>query len=253
MWFTLPAHTPLYRVTRAEDTWDDALAGIGAFFGDGGRYSTSGQPTVYTSEDPLAALTEFAWHLGLSYCAALGDHRSPVNYPLSETAKLWRFELNTPITLADLTHPSAAHHLGFPAHLPYNPHPDQYHASQAVATRLRAHRHPRPEGLLAPSVRTPGIGTYTPKQVVLFVLPAPAVVPQPLAGRTTPLDQWDIELEFGTAGTHQSVAATDPHVAWASPWVRFSGTNRIPRLRPRSIASLPLGVWLTLDVRYTQH
>ncbi len=253
MWFTLPAHTPLYRVSRTRDTWADVLAGNGAFFSPGGRYGTSGQPTAYTSEDPLVALTEFGWHLGLSYCVALGGHQPPP-YPLSETAKLWRFHLTTPVTLADLTNPAAAHQFGFPAHLPYNPHPNQYHAAQAVATRLRAHPNPRPEGLLAPSVRTPAATGYDPRQVVLFALPAPAVVPLALAGRTALLDQWDIELEFGTAGTHQSVGPTDPLVGWSAPWVRLSGANAVPKFTPRP-GSKPFttGTWFKLDVRYTQH
>ncbi|MCU0704552.1 MAG: RES family NAD+ phosphorylase [Fimbriiglobus sp.] len=254
MWTTLPAAAPLYRVTRTEDTWDDVLLGAGAFHGDGGRYSLSGQPTVYASEDPLVALTEFGWHAGLTLSETLGGHTPTLNYPLLTSAKLWRFHLNTAVALADLTSPVAALQLGFPAHLPYNPHPHLYYSTRTIATKLRAHKNPRPEGLLAPSVRTPVSGPYSPKQVVLFVLPAPTVVSHSLAQRATLLDQWDVEMEFGTAGTHASVMVADPLIAWSAPWVRLSGSNPVPKFKTRP-GSKPLstGSWFTLDVRYTQH
>lgn len=254
MWTTLPDSAPLYRVTRTEDTWDDVLLGAGAFHGDGGRYSLSGQPTVYAREDPLVALTEFGWHAGLTLYETLGGYTPALTYPLLTSAKLWQFHLSTAVLLADLTSPVAALQLGFPAHLPYNPHPHLYHSSRGIATKLWAHKKPRPEGLFAPSVRTPVVNGYSPKQVVLFALPAPTVVPQSLAQRATLLDQWEIELEFGTASTSQSVGPTDPHVAWATPWVRLSGTHPVPRFpaRPRS-KQFPVGTWFTLNVQYTQH
>ena len=55
MWFTLPKQTPLYRVSRAEESWDGLLKGTGAFYADGGRYNITGQPTVYASQDPTVA------------------------------------------------------------------------------------------------------------------------------------------------------------------------------------------------------
>lgn len=254
MRLALPANTTLYRMTRTSDTWDDVLAGTGAFYTVGGRYNTAGQPTVYASEDPLVALTEYGWHAALPFWDTLGAYNSTSIYPLATSAKLWRFELNTAVHLVDLTSPAAAQQLGFPAHLPWNPHYERYHASQAVATRLRAHTNPRPEGLLAPSVRTSLSGASSPRQVVLFVLPAPNVEPLSLTQRATLIDQWDIELEFGTAGTHQSVTVADPHVAWSAPWVRLSGTNPVPRFPPRPKSKpLPTGTWFTLDIRYTQH
>jgi RES domain len=262
MWYTLPAGTPLYRVTRTEDTWADVLAGYGAFFlRNGGRYHTAGQPTVYASEDPLAALTEFGWHAGLTFCDDLGNHASTLPYPVSTRAKLWQFDLTTQVVLADLTSAATVQQIAltlnqpFPVQLPWNPHPDRYHASQAIATRLRANANPRPEGLLAPSVRTAVAGAHHPRQVVLFVLPvAQNLAQQTLAQRANLLDQWDIDLEFGTAGTHLSVGPTDPLVAWSAPWVRLSGANAVPKFIPRP-GSKPLttGTWFALDVRYTQH
>lgn len=259
MWYTLPARTPLYRASRANDTWDDVLQGYGSFFTSGGRYNVTHQQTVYATQDPLVALTEFGWHSALKRCEGLGD-RVALAYPFAAAGKLWRFELATPITLVDVTHAGCVHQFGYPAHAVHNPHPDRYRVCQHVADQLRQWANPpapntRPEGLVAPSIRTPSRAGYIPRQVVLFVMPAPAVVPQSLQSRGTLLDSRDIELEFLTAVHNQPVAAVDPMIAWRSPRCRLSGSsNPVPRcpIRPRS-RSVATSTWLPLDIQYSPH
>ena len=256
MWHTLAAHTPLYRATWSNDTWADVLQGYGAYFSSGGRYNTTHQPTIYASPDPLAALAEYGWHLVLNRCKDLGEGIA-LAYPFATVGKLWRFEFTTPVSLVDVADPTCAHQFGYPAHAAYNPHPERYRACRQVADQLRAfvnvpQPHTRPEGLLAPSLRTPGAGRYLPQQVILFVTPAPAVVPQTLQTRGSLLDAWDIEMEFLTVG-RQPVTVLDPRVAWRLPRYRLSGSaNPLPRFksRPRS-QTLPLNTWHSLDIQYS--
>jgi RES domain len=257
MWFTLPANRPLYRASRRSDTWADILQGFGAFYSSGGRYNITHQATVYTGEDPLAALAEFGWHAALNYCVELGKN-VVIPYPVSSIGKLWRFEFTTPLSLVDVTHPACAHQFGYPAHAPYNPHPDQYQQCQHVANQLRLLAHPpaphvRPEGLIAPSLRARGPTGYAPLQIVLFVMPTP-IVPQTLSARGVLLDAWDIELEFLTA-SRNSVAATDARIAWQSPQYRLSGgAAPVPKypVRPKSKA-IALNTWHTLNIQYSPH
>ena len=242
MWNVLPAQTPLYRASRVTDTWQEVLLGLGSFYSSGGRYNTTHQPTIYTSEDPLAALAEFGWHAALKRCEDLGNEVAP-SYPVSALGKLWRFEFTTPIPLVDITHPTCVHHFGYPAYTAGNPHPDRYQLCQRVANRLRAWAHPpaphtRPEGLIAPSLRTPGSTGYAARQIVLFAMPAP-VVPKTLQDRGTLLDSWDVELEFLNAHTREPTTAVDPVVAWLSPRYKLlGGTGPVPKFpdRPRSKA-----------------
>jgi RES domain-containing protein len=258
MWIELPAQTPLYRASRAGDSWANVLQGYGAFFSAGGRYNRVDQQTIYTSRDVRAALAEFAWHAGLNFSTALGK-ADDLNYPLKTTGKLWRFQFTTPITLVDITAAACAHHFGFPAHAAFNPHPDRYERCQLIADRLRNWVKPpppnqRPEGLEAPSIRTSPAGAYSPRQIVLFVRPSPEVVPESLEARATLLADWDIELEF-TTPTGQAVSAIDQLVGWLTPRFRLSGNpNSVPKcpLRPGGKA-IPVGKWHPLDIRYSPH
>ena len=255
MWPTLAANTPLYRVTRIDDDWADVPLGKGAFFSVGGRYNTAGQPTIYASEDPLVALTEYAWHNSLALTETLGGLHPQITYPLTASAKLWRFQFNTAIILADLTSQLASQQLGFPAHMPWNPHPKQYAASQAVATRLWSHQQPRPEGLLAPSIRMPVASAYQPMQVVLFALPTLPGVPKTLAERAILLDNWEVELEMATLVNSSPVTQIDSHIAWSKPWCRLTGTTAVvPKFagRPRG-SPLAVNTWFTLDVCYSPY
>jgi len=258
MWNTLPAHTPLYRASWLNDTWEDVLQGYGSFFTDGGRYNMTHQQTIYAAQDPLVALTEFGWHAGLKLCEDLGNG-VPLAYPLTATGKLWQFVINTPLTLVDVTHPACAHRFNYAAHAAYNPHPDRYRSCRDVANQLRQWAHPpaphtRPEGLLAPSIRTSGPANYTAQQVVLFVMPAPAVVPVSLQSRGGLIDSWGVALEFLT-DTGQPVTSIAPVVGWRNPRFRLSGSqNAVPRcpVRPRS-RSLPVNNWQSLDIQYTPY
>lgn len=260
MWHLLPANTTLYRVTRAQDTWADVLQGLGSFYNHGGRYNRVGQQTVYATPDPLVALCEFAWHSALKHTQQLGDRKSVI-YPCTDNGKLWQFQLATPITLVDLTNPAAANRLAFPAHAPTNPHPERYAHCQHIADQVRvmtgsSGSQTRPEGVYAPSLRTPATATKS-MQVVLFYMPTP-VVPQTLQSRGLPISDWNIELEFLTASNRQPVTPTDLHIAWNRPQFRLSGSaNSVPKYRsPSSRArtgTISNNVWHPIDIHYCPH
>ena len=203
-------------------------------------------------------MNEWGWHVGLGYWSEMGDRRT-LAYPLTRIGKLWQFSFNTDISLIDVASPAASQHFGYPSHAPFNPHADRYTATQHLATSVSAYHNPNMpqvhhEGILAPSVRTiPRFG-YTPTQIVLFAAPPLQGLPVPLAQRAVLLTQWDVELEFCTPGSDQSVTANDAHIAWASPWVRLSGPMPVPRFTGRSgSTALAVNNWFTLDVRHTQH
>ena len=138
MKYHISPNIPIYRVTRIEDKWADVLKGIGSFFGSEGRYHVASQETVYAADDPLVALTEFAWHQGRKYCKDLAKS-VPLNYPLVATAKLWNFQFSSPLSLIDLTDPSSALTFAYTPQAISNPLPDQYHECQRIATLVRNH------------------------------------------------------------------------------------------------------------------
>jgi len=267
MWLTLPAKTPLYRVTREHESWDDVLRGLGAVYNEGGRYNVTFQHTVYASEDPIVALTEFGWHLSLAKFVDIGLS-NPFTYPLVETAKLWRFRLDSDTQLIDICSAQAAQYFGYPAQLPYNCDPNHHprkdgkrlrSASQQLADDVRTFTHPpkpfhRPEGLQAPSVRTPPLPKYLPRQVVLFVIPAHGSSPKTIQDRAEKLDDWRIEYEFLAAGG-RAASSSDPLVAWMAPRFKLTGnTNPLPKYlgRPRG-KQYPAHKWHTLDIRYSPY
>ncbi len=254
MWHSLPANTPLYRASRAEDSWESVLRGNGAFYTSGGRYNVAGQATVYASPDPLVALCEFAWHAIGTVTRTLSgaDKRTA---PLTTTGQLWQFSFGKELILADVTHPRAGHEIGFASHVPWNPHSVSYPACQEFANALRIHRVRRPEGLLAPSVRTPSVGDYRPQQVVLFVLNAPDVVPESLEQRGNLLNRWSVEYEFLSADTDSPANVSDLHVAWSRPRVRLGeNAKAVPKYVPRPKAKpFASNKWHALDIQYSPY
>jgi hypothetical protein len=154
--------------------------------------------------------------------------------------------------LADLTDPRAGHQFGHPSHLPWNPHAVSYPACQAIATGLRRHATPRPEGVLAPSVRTPAVLAYRPCQIALFVLNAPEIVTRSLTERAALFDQWNVEIEFVSVTRQETVSVSDQEVAWSVPRVKLSGNSKsVPRYAPRSTSkSIPVDKWQPLRIQY---
>jgi hypothetical protein len=257
MWHTLPAGTALYRITRHVEPWENVLLGLGSFFGSKGRFSRAEQATVYSSPDPVVALSEFAWHAALRYTELLG-RGADLTYPLLNMARLWRFRFDSPVTLVDATTQAAAHRFGHPIHAVVNPHPGEYESCQRLADSIREwvsppHPHPRPEGLLAPSVRTRAQAGVRTTQVVLFVRP-PGVMERTLAERAELLGQWEVELEFLSAEADSSISSRlEPLVAWMAPRYRLSGeTSSVPRFSgPPSRRPIPCAEWQQLKLQYS--
>ncbi|MCI0462246.1 MAG: RES family NAD+ phosphorylase [Gemmataceae bacterium] len=176
MYHPIGQGTPLYRVTSLSEAWPNPLLGLGAYFTQGGRYNRPQQQTVYTSDDPLVAITEAAFYQALNWHRRLALHRFlPVAYPLESEHWLWCFTLDPAPPVIDLLHANAQHAFPHPPHLLLTPS-QQYEGTQGLADHIRAYlppdgsAHPRPEGLRAPSVRTPHRGTFQPAQFVLFVM-----------------------------------------------------------------------------------
>ena len=59
---TIPEGTWLYRVTRREVLWREILLGHRAYYRNGARYNSIHQPAVYTTPDPIVAITEQAYY-----------------------------------------------------------------------------------------------------------------------------------------------------------------------------------------------
>lgn len=139
-----------------------------------------------------------------------------------------------------------------------------YSATRLIADRVRAHPS-RPEGLLAPSVRTPPVGTFQPAQLVLDPFPASAGLPRPLAARAVLHAQLLLTLEFldPAAGAPAAASASSARIDWARP--RFRLDPIVTRGRPRPApaggtippaagrpggAAIVLGAWQPVDIKY---
>jgi RES domain-containing protein len=105
MYHPVHASTLLYRWTSTPNTvWPDPVKGLGAYYAaspDAGRYHGPGTPTVYCSEDPLAAITEGAYYQALKWQRqlALG---TPLHYPLVSRHGLWVVQIDPPPVFLDL-------------------------------------------------------------------------------------------------------------------------------------------------------
>lgn len=254
MWTTLPANTSVFRMTRMQDTWDSVLAGLGSYFGRSGRYHVVNQATVYASEDPRVALSEWAWHQALSRCELLGLGKA-LNYPLMEKGQLWEFQFSTPIPLIDVSHPLTIQKYGYPAHVPTNPHSHEYTATQQLANQIRAAggNLPRPEGLRAVSLRTVRTAHSVPEQLVFFVNPAPQVVPKTLHQRARQFANWNVELEFTTAHGRSHVSPLDRDLKWSNPQFRVTGLKPIPTTKGFGNQAIRRNVWHPLPLQYSPY
>jgi hypothetical protein len=231
--------TPLYRVTRPDETWPEVVMGLGAYFTTGGRYNRPHQPTVYAADDPWVALTEGAFYQALRLQKTLADSSVvPVRYPLTSLCKLWRFVIDPPPPLIDLEHPDALRRFSYAPHMLFNPS-REYRATRDLADEVRAYlppdgsADPRPEGLKAPSVRAPRRGTWQPYQYALFVMRPSVQRPYEERGRL--LDEWELTYEFQEPPPRRAVTFTSARIDWVKPRFRLGGpsTAAIPAFAGR--------------------
>jgi RES domain-containing protein len=258
MFHLLPAGTRLYRVTDIGRAWQDVVSGVGSYFTAGGRYNRVQQRTVYAATDALVSLAESAAHVALDrWQPRIG--RGPLSVqpalpapvpPLVSEHWLWCFTVNAAVQLVDLEDPAALATFRHRLYELLNPS-QAYRTTAALADAVRLHPHPHVpnalvDGILAPSVRTPSVRRYIPRQQVLFVPPNQRSIPATLVRR------WRMELEFADhAG--QSVTATTRVIDWENPWFRLSNNRAsIPAFRQRPNAQpFAPATWHQFRVKYT--
>ncbi len=255
MYFPLTDATNLYRVTSDGTAWPTPLLGQGAYFTQGGRYNRVGQPTVYCSNDPLVVLAEAAYYQALQWQQRLSVYRfNPMTYPLVSHHKFWCFQIDPSPSIVDLQSVNAMHKFGYPRHLTQNPS-QQYTGTRDLADEIRAHIPPsgspdrRPEGIKAPSVRTPNVAGFQPYQLALFVFDS--VVHQPYENRSTLIQEWELVMQFQQLAPRAPVDFNTEHIDWHRPQVQFRATGgpAIPvnPLRPRAREYHP-GRWYRISI-----
>jgi hypothetical protein len=254
----------LYRVTRDNTVWPDPVRGLGAFYlpPGGNRYNAVHQVTVSCSEDPWAAICEAAYYQALKLREAIASSLiNAVAYPFRSEHLFWGFRIDPRPPVIDLESPVAAALFQYSPHILTNPG-QNYRATQSISNAVRAHAPPMgspdplPEGILAPSVRTPRVGTYQPKQLALFVVQRPGLLPYDQ--RSTLTAKMRLEIEFfaappvGGPVVFQSLA-----IDWTKPKFRLSAIAGEPSIgsvppwaaRPGG-KSIPLNKWLKLNICY---
>ncbi len=257
MYHTIAPGTRLYRVTRLNETWPNTLLGLGAYFGGGGRYNRSHQETIYASDDPLVAITEGAFYQTLVWHGRIALHSSqPVGYPLVSDHRLWCFTIDPAPFVIDLLHPSGQHQFPHPPHLLRVPS-QLYAGTQTLADMVRAYLppagsvQPRPEGLRAPSVRTPRGGAFQPTQFALFVM-NPAIQ-QPYHQRALLVEQWELTFEFQEPPPRHPATWNSTLIDWRAPRFRLGGpsTATIPAFtaRPQARPYRP-GRWYRVAIHF---
>lgn len=219
---------PLFRVASATsgNIWPAPLSGAGAYFtgSHGNRYSGPDQLTVYCAEDPLVAITEGAYYQAMEWQNALAHaHSRALSYPFRSTHLLWAFQIAPPpVPVVDLESDLASQTFGYSPQVILNPS-RVYSATQDVARLVRGYTPPagsglqRPEGLKAPSVRTPYLQGFQPHQLALFVRDLPGAGLIPFAQRSTLLAKMSIEFEFLSQSTGASVTYSDARIDWSRP------------------------------------
>ena len=153
----------LYRVTRPNTVWPVPVGGDGAFYTpkNGSRYNRPHQQTV-------AAITEAAFYQALMWREAIASSLTKaVAYPFHSEHLFWAFRIDPRPPVIDLEHAGAVIAFGYSPHVVTNPS-ENYTATQDIADKVRGHASPlgspdpTPEGVRAPSVRTPTVGEYQP-------------------------------------------------------------------------------------------
>jgi hypothetical protein len=254
----------LYRVTRSNTIWPEPVQGYGAFYVNkaGNRYNAAHQVTVSCSEDPLVAVSEAAFYQAFTWREAIASSLiNAVTYPLRSEHLFWAFRIDPLPPVVDLEEPIAVASFGYSPHVVTNPG-QNYLATQLVANSVRTHTppvgspDPIPEGVRAPSVRTPMVGPYQPKQLALFVIHRAGVVPYDQ--RSTLVARMRLEFEFfaappvGGGVTYHSVA-----INWTKPKYRLSAIPGEPSIGPVPVLlgrpggkGIPLNRWLGLSICY---
>jgi RES domain len=225
MYHRILPDTKLYRVTSLRTDWPTPLHGLGAYFTKGGRYNRIYQPTVYCSDDPLVAIAEAAFYQSREWHEKISVYRvNPVPYPLITSHRLWCFAFKTLLSLIDLMSDNAFFRFQFSPHMLLNPS-QIYAATQQLADDIRGlipppgSTDPRPEGLRAPSVRTPISGNVQPCQFALFVSDPALLVP--FEHRATLLEKWNLSFEFLEADSHLPVSFNSKSIDWQRPQYRL--------------------------------
>jgi hypothetical protein len=254
----------LYRVTLENTIWPDPVRGVGAFYlpQGGNRYNAVHQVTVSCSEDPWVAISEAAFYQALKLREAIASSLvNAVTYPFRSRHTFWGFQINPLPPVIDLENPIAAALFQYSPHVLTNPS-QNYRATQQVANAVRAHTPPMgsadplPEGILAPSVRTPKVGAYQPKQLALFVINRPGVVPYDQRSNLTAKMLLEIEF-FAAAPVGGPVNFQRLAINWTKPRFRLSTIAGEPSLapvpalagRPGAVA-IPLNAWRVLNICY---
>jgi hypothetical protein len=254
----------LYRVTRRETAWPEPVRGLGAFYvpPEGNRYNVAHQLTVSCSEDPLVAVTEAAFYQALHWRGAIANSLIiPVSYPFRSEHLFWAFRIDPLPPVIDLEDPIAIAQFGYSPHVLTNPGQD-YRATQQVANSVRTYRpplgspQPKSDGVRAPSVRTPKVGAYPPKQLALFVVDRAGAVPYDQ--RSSLVARMRLEFEFiaappvGGSVTYSSVA-----INWPKPKYRLTAIPGEPSVGPVPALAgrpggraIPLNRWLSLTINY---
>lgn len=245
----------LYRVTRPNMVWPDPVRGRGAFYTstEGSRYNRIQQLTVRCSEDPLVAITEAAFYQALKWREAIASSLiHAVAYPLRSEHLFWAFQINPHPPVIDLEHTIASANFGYSPHVLTNPS-QNYLATQTIADRVRGHsppggsEDPLPEGIRAPSVRTPRIGEYQPKQLALFVMDRDPIVPFDTRSQLTATLHLELEF-FATPPGTGAVDYQSPAINWTKPKFRLTAIEGQPSLSPvPALADRPGGTDIPLN------
>lgn len=231
---------PLFRVASATSgtVWPDPVLGHGAYYVDrnGNRYSGPDQLTVYCAEDPLVAITEGAFYQALKWQIDIASYQmKAVGYPLRSEHLLWAFQIDPQPPVIDMASPHASTGFRYSPHVLLNPS-RLYSGTQAIADDVRTYTPPagsgqlRPEGLKAPSVRTPYAAGHQPHQLALFVRNMPGSLP--FDRRSRLIAKMRIEFEFFTHSPVTSVAYQHPRINWHAPKFRVTSIPGEPSLSP---------------------
>lgn len=245
----------LYRVTEMSTLWPDPVRGNGAFYlGKGGnRYNGPGQVTVNCAEDPWVVICEIAYYQALTLRKAISGSRvNSMVFPFVSEHLFWVFRIDPLPPIIDLEHLSASTTFGFSPLVISNPGQD-YLATQSISNDIRTYipplgsADPRPEGLSAPSVRTPRFGSYQPKQLALFVINRSGLLPYDQ--RSTLVAKMRLRIKFlASAPTIGPVNFHTTSIDWARPRFRLSPIPHEPSLSPiPALAGRPGGRPIALN------
>lgn len=254
----------LYRATGDRTIWPDPVRGLGAFYlpPGGNRYNTAHQVTVSCSEDPWVAICEAAFYQGLKLRAAISSSLiNALTYPFRSEHLFWGFQINPLPPVINLESPVATALFQYSRHILTNPS-QNYLATQSISNAVRYHvppmgsPDPLPEGILAPSVRTPRVGTYKPKQLALFVIQRPGLLPYDQ--RSTLTAKMKLEIEFFAAPpVGGPVNFQTSAIDWMKPKFRLSAIAGEPSIGPIPVLAgrpgakpIPLNRWLGLNICY---